>query len=534
VFAVFFPAATGIMAGANMSGELKNPRKAIATGTMAAIGLSLIIYLALAYWLARSVTMDELINNYTVMIDKAFWGPAVLGGLLAATFSSGLASFVGAPRILQALGNHGITPASQWVASRNRAGEPRNAFNVTAVIVLLALIMRDLNMIAPVVTMTFLITYAMINFIVFMEQTLQLPSFRPTFPLPRIIPFLGLVGCVAVMFIINPLVSLLSIVIILGLFIILMQKKLNAPFGDVRSGLFVALAEWAARKVQNLRSSSKRAWRPSILLATEEPNKVEGMFRLVKNIARPVGWVLVLGIVGKDKKKERRAQMEQRLQESAMALMEQGVFTSSTVNEGDNFTDAVISSMQTLRGSFFQPNLLMLELPADKKRHDELGRLINEAYRYDLGTALVVEHDMSRLGQEKRINIWLPDQSDTDWNVHMEFENMDLSLLLGHRLYQSWNGKITLIQLVNRKKDRQKADDFAHRLAETGRIPADIQVLQPTDQWGRYTPDAPRGDINIMPLPEDKIDADFLWHIRDETGSSCIFTRDGGRESILA
>jgi amino acid transporter len=84
VFAVFFPAATGIMAGANMSGELKNPRKSIPLGTLSAIGISVLIYVALAIWVARTASPGELVENYTVMIDKALWGPIVLAGLLGA------------------------------------------------------------------------------------------------------------------------------------------------------------------------------------------------------------------------------------------------------------------------------------------------------------------------------------------------------------------------------------------------------------------------------------------------------------------
>lgn len=124
VFAVSFPAATGIMAGANMSGDLEAPRRSIPLGTLGAIGLSLLVYLLLAYWLARSATVDELIDQFTGMVDKAAWGPAVLLGLLGATFSSALTSIVGAPRILQALGTHKILPAAGGSHTRARAESP--------------------------------------------------------------------------------------------------------------------------------------------------------------------------------------------------------------------------------------------------------------------------------------------------------------------------------------------------------------------------------------------------------------------------
>ncbi len=237
VFAVFFPASTGIMAGANMSGELKDPRKSIPLGTMAAIVLSLFVYLGVAYWLMRAATVEELTGNYTILIDRAFWGPAVLAGLLAATFSSALASFVGAPRILQALGSHSIVPASGWTAKKTKSGEPRNAMFVTALIVLAAIMLRELNAIAPLITMIFLLTYATINLVVLVEQSLRLLSFRPLFRIPKFVPFIGLAGCLFSMFIINPVFSLVAIILVAVLYFVLMRRKLTSPFGDVRSGL---------------------------------------------------------------------------------------------------------------------------------------------------------------------------------------------------------------------------------------------------------------------------------------------------------
>ena len=130
VFAVFFPAVTGIMVGISMSGDLKDPRKSIPIGTMSAIGLTLVIYLLLAIWLSRVATVDELLNidpGNIVMADKAAWSWAVVAGLLGATFSSALASMVAAPRVMQALGQHQILPSSNFVAEESATGEPRHA-----------------------------------------------------------------------------------------------------------------------------------------------------------------------------------------------------------------------------------------------------------------------------------------------------------------------------------------------------------------------------------------------------------------------
>lgn len=86
VFAVFFPATTGIMSGVNMSGELKNSRQNIPIGTLSAIALSTIVYLVLCCWVSRAAPPQQLINNYTILVEKSRWQPLVLMGLLAATF----------------------------------------------------------------------------------------------------------------------------------------------------------------------------------------------------------------------------------------------------------------------------------------------------------------------------------------------------------------------------------------------------------------------------------------------------------------
>ena len=68
-FAIFFPAATGILAGASMSGDLKDPRKSIIWGTLAAIITGLVVYLIVAYWFAKQAPADLLLANSSIILD---------------------------------------------------------------------------------------------------------------------------------------------------------------------------------------------------------------------------------------------------------------------------------------------------------------------------------------------------------------------------------------------------------------------------------------------------------------------------------
>ena len=110
VFAVFFPAVTGIMAGVNMSGDLENPGRSIPRGTFAAIGVGYLVYMTIPILLVLRVDRGALISDPLVMQRMALWGPAILLGVWGATLSSAVGSILGAPRVLQALARDGILP----------------------------------------------------------------------------------------------------------------------------------------------------------------------------------------------------------------------------------------------------------------------------------------------------------------------------------------------------------------------------------------------------------------------------------------
>ncbi len=158
VFAVFFPAVTGIMAGANMSGDLERPRRSIPRGTISAILVTLVIYIMLAYLLALIGTSEELRTNQLFMVDNARWGSLVLAGIMGATLSSALGSMLGAPRMLQAMAEQEIIPFHHILAAKTKTNEPFNAALVTGVAILVALVLGNLDLLASLITMFFLIT----------------------------------------------------------------------------------------------------------------------------------------------------------------------------------------------------------------------------------------------------------------------------------------------------------------------------------------------------------------------------------------
>ncbi|MEM1269463.1 MAG: amino acid permease, partial [Bacteroidota bacterium] len=527
VFAVFFPAATGIMAGANMSGDLKDPRGSIPKGTLWAIGVSLVVYLVLAYWIAGSATVDELTSNYNVMIEKAFYGPAVLAGLLGATFSSALASMVGAARILQAMGEHRILPGSPWLAVKNNAGDPRNAMIVTGGIVLLTLLLRDLNAIAPLVTMFFLITYAMINVVILIEQQLDLTSFRPLLRVPVVVPVLGLTGSLFAMFIINPTVSLVAVGVVVAFYFVLTRRRIEAQFEDVRSGLFVSFAEWAAKKAVVLPTRQERAWKPNLLVPIENVQQLRGEYQLLHSVAMPNASILVFGICLDGKLSEQSHEIDS----TTNAFRRDGVFSSSAVVRAGGYVEGLTAGMQALQSAFFKPNVLVLRRPESDERTQDYLRIIDEASAIQMGVMLYAPHPVAGLGQQQTVNVWIRDRSP-DWNLRWNIGNLDLSILLAYKLKRNWNARLRLITVVDDPDNMEHARDFMRRLVDLARLPR-TEVVVVTGAFFDYLPTAPYADVNVFGFDVNP-NFEVIDRLVETTGSTCLFVRDSGYESALA
>lgn len=527
VFAIFFPATTGILAGANMSGDLRDPRRAIPRGTLAGIGVSSVIYVLLAYWAARAAPVDKLTSDYNVMIDLARWPSLVIAGLLGATFSSALASAVGGPRILLAMAQHRLMPASDWLATTSKKGEPRNAVAVTAILSFLCLMMRDLNAIAPLVTMFFLITYFMINVVLLIENSLGLVSFRPSMKVPTIVPLLGAGGSAFTMFIVNPTFSLVSVAITVGVYVWMLRRGVESEEDDVRSGIFGAIAEWAAARVEVLGNMSMRSWKPRIMVPFEDSDEVRGSCRLLLDVALPEGSVKLLGIAI-----ERPvAELRSGAKDLTETLCSQGVFANSSIVEAATFPAGCIIGLQALQSAFFRPNVLFLRFPADEARFREYGEVIVQAHKTGVGVALFAIHRKTVLGSSSVVNVWLR-PARSGWGVNDAFEcnNLDLMLLMGYRLQRHWDAELNLVTVVGDQEDEAAAEEFLSEVSEVARLPANTNQRVLVGPFTEAVEQAPKADLNIMGLQEDP-DFDFMVNMVDQTGSSCLFVADSGRES---
>jgi solute carrier family 12 sodium/potassium/chloride transporter 2 len=531
VFAVFFPATTGILAGANMSGDLKDPRRAIPVGTMWAIALSSIIYVAVAVWAARTGTLDELSGNYTHVIDKSFFPPLVLIGLLGATASSALAGLVGGPRILMAMGQNRIVPFSDQLA-RIDGGEPRNALLVTGVLTLACVMVRDLNAIAPVVTMFFLITYCMINVVVLVEGKLGLVSYRPTLKVPLIVPLVGLVGCLVSMFIIAPVVSLISIAVVVALYVFIGRRTRGDERvkEDVRSSIFTGFAEWAAAHVTPEDMDNVRAWKPHFVVPVRDPENLRGSYSLLMELLLPEGTVKLLGLSPPMNARE----LGSRLERIGRTMRENKALASWTVVNIPENSFRFEAALMALQGAFFKPNLVFARLLEGEIR-PELARAVRTALDIPMGVVLYGSHPTAGLGRRRDIHVFVRHPQGS-WDAHDAFGrgNLNMLLLMGFRLWRRWGGRMSLITVVRDPADEESARRFLHQLCDLARFPRSVRRVVAVGDLAGAIRGAPVADLCLFGLDREQLDFGWCDEMVTLTRSSCLFVLDSGRESARA
>jgi amino acid transporter len=522
-FAIFFPAATGIMIGVGMSGSLAKPRQAIPLGTMWAWAVTLVVYLLGAIWYATVASPEELRTYSTLAIDRSAIGLLVLLGLLVSTLMAALSSLVAAPRLLQAMAIQRVVPLADWLGSQDEAENPRNALFVTVGIAALALSTGSLNAVAPIITSFFIITYLAINLVVLLEHRLGMISFRPTFKVKQYSPLLGVITCSLAMVLASPRGGILEFVFVVGIYGFITGRKLETPWETVHSGIALSLADWATQKISRL-ERSQRAWKPDLLVPVHEVDGLHWDLPLVRALTLRNGSVKLIGI-GND------PELEANLEQGLTILDSSNIFATSALVRDAAWIVGLRYSIELLKASSFPPNLLLFS--GRDRDEEELKHALQLCAAHKLGLAMHVGEPLD-LNEKPHcaINIWLSDRSP-DWSMSLRLANIDLPVLVGLLLADASDGHMRLVTAIENADEYYKAQTFLGSLIDVGRLPLGTTAHVFHGDFLDQLENAPPADIHLFGI-SPQIDPNRLKMIQAKVDSLCIFLMDSGYESAIA
>ncbi len=468
VFAVFFPAVTGIMAGVNMSGDLKNPTKSIPLGTFAAIGVGYLIYMTLPVLLAGRADAASLIDNPMIMREMAWWGDAILIGVWGATLSSAVGSILGAPRVLQALARDGVLPG--WLRWLGRGeGEddiPRLGTLLTMFVALTAVYFGTLNLIAPVLTMFFLTTYGVLNLTAGIERLLNSPSFRPKFNVHWSFSLLGAIGCMSVMFLINAVATVIALVFVAVIFIWLRSRELKTAWGDVRRGIWMALIRAGLMRIKV--EEDAKTWRPHPLVFTGAPSRRFHLVEFASSITLNRG-ILTLSSILKSNEIAlgRKKSMEKQIRES---LAKKGIQCLVRVTSAPDPYEGMARLVESYGLGELVPNTIVMGDTENEASIDAYSKIISSFHNLNRNVVIVHDNKVKLFGNRQIIDVW--------WGGLQG--NGGLLMILAHLLKssQSWrHAKLRIKMVVKERQGAENARKNLESIIGRIRIRAELEVL---------------------------------------------------------
>lgn len=298
LFAIFFPAVTGFTQGVSMSGDLKDPGRSLPLGTFLAVGISILIYFATALVFSATIPAETLATDYLAMKRVSVFAPLVDAGVIAATLSSGMASFLGAPRILQSMAGDKIMPVLEPFAKGEGTGDnPRRGVILSGVIALATVGLGNLNVIAPVVSMFFLVSYGLLNYATFFEARSASPSFRPRFRFYDIrISLAGFIVCLGSILAINLTAGIVSISLLFGIYQYLKRTAGPSRWADSRRSYHLQkLREYLL--LAHKEPEHPRDWRPQLLVFSNSSQRREKLLRFASWLEGGSGTTSVVKII---------------------------------------------------------------------------------------------------------------------------------------------------------------------------------------------------------------------------------------------
>jgi len=425
LFAIFFPAVTGFTQGVSMSGDLKDPGQSLPRGTFLAVGFSIMVYLSVIILFSGVLSNQELAEDYQAMQRVARYGFLIDGGVVAATLSSAMASFMGGPRILQSLAADKIFPVlSPFAKGAGETNNPRRGIMLTTGIAFMTIGLGQLNLIAQVVSMFFLISYGLLNYATYYEVSTGSTSFRPRFRFfNKYLSLAGCLICLAILLALDVENGVVALAIMLLIYLYLKHSARPARWADSSRSHAYSLVRVNLQKMAAV-VEHQRDWSPHILIFTNHRETREKLLTFSDWICGKIGLMTVVRIVSTTGISSRKVNLEalKELQEDISRL---DLFCYPKVISSEDFSAALSILLQSHGIGPLHGNIILTNW---YNRPDaRLPGLEALKYGYNLMTAyrqgynLVIFHCESSKwenlikvdGRRERIDIWWQGEEDS-------------------------------------------------------------------------------------------------------------------------
>jgi len=472
VFAIIFPAFTGMTAGVGLSGDLRNPGRSIPLGTIAGTLVGMIMYIIIAYKLAISASPEQLVEDQLVMGHIALWAPVIPIGLACATISSALGSIMVAPRTLQALGKDQIFPTrrlNNWLAfGKTEDNEPYHTTWVTCLLAFFIIVIGDIDFVAKIISMFFMVTYGSLCLISFLEHFASNPAYRPRFKSRWYISLLGAVVCIWLMFKMNPNYAFLSIGLILIIYFTISRfKREERSMAAIFRGVIFQMSRTLQVFLQKRGHGATEEWRPSIVSISDDSFDNLDQFNLIRWISEKFGFGthihLQQGYLSHESVDQARESLSHLL--SMTEYTNSNVYINTIISP--SYTTAVAQAIQ-LPGVSGKANNMILHsyLRHSPENLEDILENIPLVKCLDFDIGILSSSDRG-FALRKEIQIWIRPK---------DFMNANLMILLGYVIlgHKDWaRASLKINAIYPADLIQEKRREFAD-LIEEGRLPISI------------------------------------------------------------
>src|SRR6056297_1533748 len=518
IFAVFFPAVTGFTAGIAMSGDLKDPKKSIPTGTLWAIGVGLVVYIFLAIFIAISINSETLKSDYNILMKMALFSPAVVAGIWGATLSSALGGILGGPRILQAMSMDKVTP-KVFAKGKGRNNEPVNALILVFIIAEAGILIGELDVIARVVSMFYLTAYGFINITFFLENWAN-PDFQPTFKIKRWIGLLGFFACFAVMFKLDMIAMFVALAIIASLYFWLQRKEVKIQSNDVWRSVWENIVNKGLKKI-NANTEVQSSWNPNIILFSGRSKHQSYLLELSKTVSGRTGIVTNFKLILDKNNNKPLKKTEQIVTDDVYADL--GIFARQI--KVDNIYTGIKNIATTFGFSGVEPNTIMMGWPKGLEDSKEYAEMTEVLLHLDYNLLYLDFDNKSKFGNYKAVDLW--------WR-ETDSKNAEMMLNIARFIIASPRWQETSVRVLfvnNNNVENSTIYNKIDKLVEDLRVNIEIEIIDNVVQqiafYDLIEKYSATTDLTLVGIPNYKIEqqAEFIVktnHLFETIGSSLL------------